>query len=65
MKTNLIKTLIMQELKTNRGLILNACENELEAFTLYMKQRKDQLTKLPMPQIESMVRNLQNFKKTA
>lgn len=46
-KKQMIKELIRFEIQQHGPLVKNACDNELQAFKLYLIERKEQLNQTP------------------
>jgi hypothetical protein len=58
-KLMLVKTIIMAEIKENKPLVNNACQNELLCFQDYLIQKKTELEKLPESHLEALVNGLE------
>jgi len=64
-RVDLLKNLIRIEILTHRALVHNACQNEMEAFSLYLIQRKQELSRLTTSQLESIYSGLERYQKVA
>ena len=57
-KIQMVKVLVMKDIKARRPLVLLACENEMEAYQAYLVELKDKYMKLPVDQLEGMVKGV-------
>lgn len=64
-KTEMIKTLLKYEIRLQRTLVKNACENQLMCFELYLFKRKTELNTYSESRLEALVECLNIIQKAA